>query len=138
MVTILRKVFPHKSICAKLFLLFFIIGVIPLIVGSFYAYSSSRKALLHAALKEQELEVNSGMRNIVILFVDSSNSLFITAKNIAFVRYFEETQEKAFYKQEQEKALNQIVSLSPEVIESAGFADRDGRVISLVTQRDSM
>jgi len=138
MVTILRKVFPHKSIYAKLFLLFFIIGVIPLIVGSFYAYSSSRKALLHAALKEQELEVNSGMRNIVILFVDSSNSLLIAAQNSAFVRYLEETQEKAIYKQEQEKALNQIVSLSPEVIESAGFADRDGRVISLVPQRDSM
>lgn len=138
MVTILRKVFPHKSIYAKLFLLFFVVGVIPLIGGSFYAYSSSRKALLHAALKEQELEVNSGMRNIVILFVDSSNSLLIAARNSAFVRYFEETPDKEIYKQEQEKALNQIVSLSPEVIESAGFADRDGRVISLVTKRDSM
>ncbi len=72
MVTILREVFPYKSIYAKLFLLFFVIGVIPLIVGSFYAYSSSRKALLHAALKEQEIEVNNGMRNIVILFVNST------------------------------------------------------------------
>ena len=94
MIRILRKILPIKSIYTKLFFLFSIIGVIPLIIGSLYAYSNSRDALLNVSLKEQERDVNNGMRNIVILFVQSNDNLLLTSQNVSFTRYFEKNSEK--------------------------------------------
>jgi len=131
--TILRISSP-KSIYTKLFILFSIIGVIPLVVGSFYAYSKSRQTLLHSALKEQELKVNNGMRNIVTLFVESNTNLILSGQNTAFVRFFEDHNDSNLYRDEQAKALLQISSIFHEIIESAGFADVNGRVISSVKE----
>ncbi len=133
MAKMIRRIFPLKSIYTKLFILFSIIGVIPLILGSFYAYYSSREALFQAALKEHELEVNSGIRNILILFVESSVNLRLGTQNTAFVRYFEKPHERSIYKEEQENVLLQIGSLFPEVIGSVGFIDVNGKVISAVS-----
>lgn len=125
-------IFSPKSIYTKLFFLFFIIGVLPLIFGSLYTYYNSREALLHAALTEQDLTINNGMRNIVTLFVESRVSIHLTAQNAAFVRYFEEVHAKDLYRQEQENALLRMTLHSPQLIESAGFADANGKVISAI------
>lgn len=119
-----------KSIYTKLFLLFFIIGVVPLITGSFYAYSNSRGALLNAALKEQDLKTTIGMRNIVTLFVESGIHLRLTARNTAFARYFEDPSEKETYRTEQENAMLGIFSSLQRVVESTGFSDINGKVIT--------
>src|SRR3990170_1372861 len=124
----LKRLLIHKGIYTKLFLLFFIIGVLPLILGSYYYYSNSRKALLHSALQEQELEINSGMRNIVILFNEAGVNLLLTVENPSFVRYIEETDSKRLHINEQEKALQKVMSLFPWPVESAGFADINGGV----------
>ena len=138
MTKLIRKISPHKSIYIKLFLLFLIIGVIPLIVGSFYTYSSSRKALLREAFKEQELEVDSGRRNILILFVRSGINLQINAQNAAFVHYFGEPNERSIYRQEQEKAFRQLISFFPNIIESVGFTDINGNILTIVFEDKSL
>lgn len=132
MIQILRRILPIKSIYTKLFFLFSIVGVIPLIIGSLYVYSNSRQALLNVSLKEQELDVNNGMRNIVILFVESNDNLFLTSQNDAFKRYFEKTSEKGFYKQDQGESLLRLVSLSPSTTESAGFSSINGNVVNYI------
>ena len=128
----LKRLLNHNSIYTKLFLLFFIIGVLPLILGSYYYYSSSRKALLHSALQEQELEINSGMRNIVILFNEAGVNLLLTVENPSFVRYIEEADSGRLQINEQEKALKKVISLFPWPVESAGFADINGDIKSIV------
>ncbi len=132
MIQILRKILPIKSIYTKLFFLFSIIGVIPLIIGSLYAYSNSRDALLNVSLKEQERDVNNGMRNIVILFVQSNDNLLLTSQNVSFTRYFEKNSEKGIYRQDQGNALLSLTSLSPNLTESAGFANINGGVVNYV------
>lgn len=121
---------PLKSIYTKLFLLFFVIGVVPLIIGSFYAYSTSRAALLNAALKEQDLEADSGMRNIVTFFVESGVHLRLTARNTAFARYFEDPPGKEAYRIAQENAMLDISSSLEGVVESIGLSDVNGKVIT--------
>lgn len=133
----LKRLLTHKSIYTKLFLLFFIIGVLPLIIGSYYYYSNSRKALLHSALQEQELEINSGMRNIVILFNEAGVNLLLTVENPSFVRYIEETDSRRLHINEQEKALKKVMSLFPWPVESAGFADINGDIKSIVYNKVS-
>ncbi|MBI5755405.1 MAG: diguanylate cyclase [Nitrospirae bacterium] len=132
MIKLIRRVFTLKSIYTKLFLLFFMVGVVPLILGSFYAYYNSRNALLNAALKEHEIEATNGMRNIITLFVESNVNILLTAKNVAFVRYFEEPDEREVYRKGQKDALLQIISLFPNIIESVGFADKNGRALTYV------
>lgn len=139
---ILTKFLPIKSIYTKLFFLFSIIGVIPLVIGSFYVYSYSRHALLNMSLTEQELDVNNGMRNIVILFMKSNDNLLLTSQNSSFMDFFEKNHESGFYKKDRENALLLLTSLSPGLIESAGFADINGKVINyvyednLISQKD--
>ncbi|MBI5192470.1 MAG: diguanylate cyclase [Nitrospirae bacterium] len=143
MIQLFKNLFPIRSIYTKLFFLFSIIGVIPLVIGSLYMYSNSRDALINVSLKEQELDVNNGMRNIVILFVESNDNLLLTSHNASFSRYFEEPEEAGLYKKDQENSLLRLALLSPGLIESAGFADMSGRVINYVyegnlTPPDSM
>src|SRR4030067_2038366 len=111
MKTAIKQRFYFKSIYTKLFLLFFITGVLPLLHPSLYAYYKGREALLNSAIRLQEIEVTTGMRNIVTLFVESNTHIRLTAKNTAFVRYFEEPHEKESYLREQEKALLDLTSL---------------------------
>ena len=125
-------ILSRKSIYTKLFLLFFIIGVLPLILSSFYAYHNSREALLNAAIKEQEFKTTTGMRNIVTLFVESSINIHLTSHHAAFIHYFEEPEKKDIYRQAQETDLLYLTSHSPDLIESAGFADINGKIISAV------
>ncbi|MBI5038684.1 MAG: diguanylate cyclase [Nitrospirae bacterium] len=132
MKTAIKQRFYFKSIYTKLFLLFFITGVLPLILASLYAYYNGREALLNSAIRLQEIEVTTGMRNIVTLFVESNTHIRLTAQNAAFVRYFEEPQEKAIYLREQERALLYLTSLHSDLIESAVFSDINGKVISAV------
>ena len=69
---------------------------------------------MHSALQEQELEINSGMRNIVILFNEAGVNLLLTVENPS-----------------QEKALKKVISLFPWPVESAGFADINGEIKSI-------
>lgn len=132
------KLLPIKSIYTKLFFLFSIIGVIPLVIGSFYVYSYSRQALLNMALTEQELDVNNGMRNIVILFVESNNNLLLTAQNTSFMDFNEKNQQSGFLKEDRENALIRLTSLSPGLIESAGFTDINGKVLNYIYEGNSI
>lgn len=132
MIQRLINFFSIRSIYTKLFFLFSIIGVIPLIIGSLYVYSNSRDALINVSLKEQELDVNNAMRNIVILFVESNDNLLLTSQNASFSRYFEEPDEADIYKKDQENALLRLASLSPGLTESIGFADLNGKVLDYV------
>ena len=86
---------------------------------------------MHSALQEQELEINSGMRNIVILFNEAGVNLLLTVENPSFVRYIEETDSKRLHINEQEKALQKVMSLFPWPVESAGFADINGEIKSI-------
>ena len=72
------------------------------------------------------------MRNILTLFVQTNVNLLLTSQNGVFVRYFEEEGEKEVYRERQEDALRQMISLFPHLIESAGFTDLEGNVISSV------
>ena len=130
MKTAIKQIFSFKSIYTKLFLLFFITGVLPLILASLYAYYNGREALLNSAIRLQEIEVTTGMRNIVTLFVESNTHIRLTAQNAAFVRYFEEPHEKAIYIREQEKALLYLASPQSDLVVSALFSDLNGKVIS--------
>lgn len=130
MKTAIKQIFSFKSIYTKLFLLFFITGVLPLILASLYAYYKGREALLNSAIRLQEIEVTTGMRNIVTLFVESNTHIRLTAQNNAFVRYFEEPHEKTTYIREQEKALLYLASPQPDLVASAVFSDLNGKVIS--------
>lgn len=132
MIQRLINFFSIRSIYTKLFFLFSIIGVIPLIIGSLYVYSNSRDALINVSIKEQELDVNNAMRNIVILFVESNDNLLLTSQNASFSRYFEEPDEADIYKKDQENALLRLASLSPRLTESIGFADMNGKVLDYV------
>ena len=86
---------------------------------------------MHSALQEQELEINSGMRNIVILFNEAGVNLLLTVENPSFVRYIEETDSKRLHINEQEKALQKVMSLFPWPVEYAGFADINGEIKSI-------
>ncbi|OGW16298.1 MAG: hypothetical protein A2035_00895 [Nitrospirae bacterium GWA2_42_11] len=121
---------PFNSIYSKLFLLFFIIGIVPLIAGSIYSYSNSRKALLDNAMKQQELEVTSAMRNIVILFMNSGLNLRLSAEKTSFADFSGNYGNKdRSYIDIGESLLGIIIAL-PGVIESAGLTDNNGNIIS--------
>ncbi|MBI5407704.1 MAG: diguanylate cyclase, partial [Nitrospirae bacterium] len=132
MKTAIKQIFSLKSIYTKLFLLFLITGVLPLILASLYTYYHGREALLNSAIRLQEIEVTTGMRNIVTLFVELNTHVRLTAQNAAFVRYFEEPHEKANYTREQEKALLYLTSPQSDLTASAVFSDLNGKVISAV------
>ncbi|MBI4716109.1 MAG: diguanylate cyclase [Nitrospirae bacterium] len=123
-----------RSLYAKLYLLFFLIGVLPLIGGTFYAYYHARHILLEKAIEEQELEVQSGMRNAVILLEEARNDLLLTAQNAAFVRYFEEPEEREIYRKIQETALRRLLSIFPDVMGSAGYVTPEGKeIVSVIS-----
>ncbi|MBI5197872.1 MAG: diguanylate cyclase [Nitrospirae bacterium] len=132
----LRNLFS-KSIYAKLYLLFFLIGVLPLLLGTLYTYKQYRQVLLERGEQHIKQELTTGMRNTVILFEISSAELLLTAQNSAFVRYFEEPEERDVYGKAQEKALRYMISIFPDIIESAGFIDRTGKVINVVSSADT-
>lgn len=123
-----------KSIYTKLFILFTVIGIIPLILGSFYFYSKSHQELLNKGLREQEIEVVTGNRNIVTFFVQLDTAMSLIAQKRVIMDYSEEPERAKDHRKDQESALRQLIAVWPGLIESAGFADRYGKVISLERQ----
>ncbi|MBI4714408.1 MAG: diguanylate cyclase [Nitrospirae bacterium] len=122
-----------RSLYAKLYLLFFLIGILPLIGGSFYAYHHARQILLDRALEEEEVEVQSGMRNTLILLEEARFDLLLTSQNAAFVRYFEEPEEREIYRRIQEITLRQLLSIFSDVMGTAGYITPEGKTIVSVT-----
>lgn len=121
-----------KSLRAKFTLILFIVGVIPLAFASLFFYYTSKEALFNNVFKELKWNVNEIAGVIESHFTETGRELVIASRNTAFTMYFVDHANKGHWVREQQKTLEHLRSIYPDILDEACFIEASGREISRI------
>lgn len=121
-----------KSILSKLLILFFIVGIIPLITIAIYSYTKGRETLLSNVRYDMEGDAKDIALNINHLFNKARSDILLLTVNPAFKRYFLEPDKKPFWLKELNKAFLYLSKIFPDSFDEGCYILSDGREICRV------
>lgn len=121
-----------KHIRSKFIIILFIIGMLPLIVGTVVYITTSRHEMVEETEHTLVQELSHVTFAIETIFLKAQTNLLLTSENPAFSLYFTDPKRRNEWKYEQVKALRQIQLLFPEAISVSAFIDVSGRDVSKV------
>lgn len=121
-----------KSLRAKLTLILFIVGFLPLVSASIFLYLSVRNALFDTVFKELKWNINEIAFLIESYFDNTGKSLVMASRNTAFSMYFSDPLNRGHWLEEQQKTLKYLRSIYPDMLDEACFIESSGREVSRI------
>jgi diguanylate cyclase (GGDEF)-like protein len=117
------------SLQTKLILILFLVGVIPMGLGTLYAYGVANKANMEDQLDLSQKQLDYISFEILETFKNAKNNILISAENFVFERYFTDPINKDRWVSETGQALLYFASLNPETIGDVCLVDKKGSKI---------